>query len=211
MNSPSPCNSIDANNFLFRFFAVHSPISSPLLGNELPMPSQEYDSEASSQNTEERFMSAVSIGSFVASTEGPLVGCVPDSSLAVSKATQAILVPSSVTWSSYNSLSNCLLRCGASFYRAVSAASEKGDWITFEEAMPGTSLKQLYVRESYRKLSSQMLAGVRDKFVVTGTPGIGKSVFLFFLLFELVKLRKKCFWFSILILFTLTGKVVSSS
>ncbi len=105
---------------------------------------------------------AGSIGTFEASFENPIIVVVPDSSLAIPGVNQVFHAPSVVALSQYNSLIHCLQPCGAPFYRAVFAASEQGDWISFGEAMPGTSLKKLYVRESYRKLSSQMLGFVVD-------------------------------------------------
>jgi hypothetical protein len=51
-------------------------------------------------------------------------------------------------------------------------------------------LKNLYIRESYRTIASSINPGI-NKAIITGTPGIGKSLFLIYLLWKLVKEGKR--------------------
>jgi hypothetical protein len=62
--------------------------------------------------------------------------------------------------------------------------------ISFEHTIPSTSLKKLYVRESYRTIASSINPGL-NKAIITGTTGIGKSLFLIYLLWKLVKEGKR--------------------
>ena len=48
----------------------------------------------------------------------------------------------------------------------------------------------MYIRASYKTISSTIQAGV-SKAIITGTPGIGKSLFLIYLLWKLVKEGKR--------------------
>jgi len=58
--------------------------------------------------------------------------------------------------------------------------------------MPDTYLNRLYIRNSYRTIASRILEVNRIyKAIVTGTPGIGKSLFLIYLLWNLVKRGKR--------------------
>jgi hypothetical protein len=52
------------------------------------------------------------------------------------------------------------------------------------------NLKDLYIRESYRTIASGINPGI-NKTIITGTPGIGKSLFLMYLLWKLVKEGKR--------------------
>lgn len=49
----------------------------------------------------------------------------------------------------------------------------------------------IFIRESYRTLSSLIQPGLLNKVIITGTPGIGKSLFLIYLLWKLVKEGKR--------------------
>jgi hypothetical protein len=51
-------------------------------------------------------------------------------------------------------------------------------------------LNNLYIRESFRKIASSINPGI-NKAIITGTPGIGKSLFLIYLLWKLVKEGKR--------------------
>lgn len=58
--------------------------------------------------------------------------------------------------------------------------------------MPFSGLTRLYIRQSYQDIASTILAcSKRTKSLITGTPGIGKSVFLLYLLWKLVKSGKR--------------------
>jgi hypothetical protein len=52
------------------------------------------------------------------------------------------------------------------------------------------SVNDLYIRECYRTIASSIKPGI-NKAIITGTPGIGKSLFLIYLLWNLVKEGKR--------------------
>jgi hypothetical protein len=94
-----------------------------------------------------------------------------------------VLVPSSVQLAFQS-----FRLCNVSFYRNICNATESDGWISFgQDNIPSTNLKMLYIRESYRTIGS---SGIK-KAIITGTPGIGKSLFLIYLLWKLVKERKR--------------------
>jgi hypothetical protein len=82
------------------------------------------------------------------------------------------------------------LSCGIPFFKNLCDAYEDNEWIMFQDSIPSTTLKNLYVRECYRTIQSTIAPGV-NKAIITGTPGIGKSLFLIYLLWKLVKERKR--------------------
>ena len=88
--------------------------------------------------------------------------------------------------------------CQVQFFNNICNATEidGGSWITFEQNMPNANLNRLYIRESYRTIASRILEvnGIQ-KVIITGTPGIGKSLFLIYLLWQLVKERKRVLFF----------------
>ena len=84
--------------------------------------------------------------------------------------------------------------CQVQFFNNICNATEidGGSWISFEKLMPDTNLNQLFIRESYKTIASSILEGNGShKAIITGTPGIGKSLFLFYLLWKLVKDGKR--------------------
>jgi hypothetical protein len=81
-------------------------------------------------------------------------------------------------------------RCTIKFYNNIFKATEHNGWITFVDDIPSTNLKMLYIRESYQEIASRMESGIK-KAIITGTPGIGKSLFLIYLLWKLVKDEKR--------------------
>ena len=84
--------------------------------------------------------------------------------------------------------------CQVQFFNNICNAAEidGGSWISFEQNMPNANLNRLYIRESYRTIASRILEvnGIQ-KVIITGTPGIGKSLFLIYLLWNLVKRGKR--------------------
>ena len=92
----------------------------------------------------------------------------------------------------------CLLPfyCNVSNF-AEQSASGGGDWIECGHPIPSTGLSRFLVRESYAAIADQIGEGPRDawrpptKAIITGSPGIGKSLFLMYLLHKLVKQRKR--------------------
>ncbi len=81
------------------------------------------------------------------------------------------------------------------FFNSIFNATEidGGPWLSFgKNIMPDTSLNSLYIRECYRAIASSILEGNGShKAIITGTPGIGKSLFLIYLLWNLVKEGKR--------------------
>jgi len=65
-------------------------------------------------------------------------------------------------------------------------------WIEFETVIPGTALKKINVRECFEQIASKIKPF--HMAVVTGTAGTGKSIFLLYLLYKLLKEGKAvCF------------------
>jgi hypothetical protein len=87
-----------------------------------------------------------------------------------------VVVPSSIPPS----------RCRVPFFNNLHNATEQDGWILFGHDMPSTTLKNLYIRESYRTMASSINPGI-NKAIITGTPGIGKSLFVIYFLWKLVK------------------------
>ena len=84
--------------------------------------------------------------------------------------------------------------CSEEFFNSIFNATETdgGSWISFGKLMPDTNLNQLFIRESYKTIASSILeSNGSHKAIITGTPGIGKSLFLFYLLWKLVKDGKR--------------------
>jgi Crinkler effector protein N-terminal domain len=82
--------------------------------------------------------------------------------------------------------------CEDPFFKNIRTATERNGWISFQENIPSTTLKNLYIRESFRTIASEISLGITSKkAIITGTPGIGKSLFLIYLLFKFVKERKR--------------------
>jgi hypothetical protein len=84
--------------------------------------------------------------------------------------------------------------CQVQFFNNICNATEidGGSYISFGKLMPDTNLNQLFIRESYKTIASSILEGNGShKAIITGTPGIGKSLFLFYLLWKLVKDGKR--------------------
>lgn len=87
------------------------------------------------------------------------------------------------------------VQCSDQFFSYFSTAEEVNDWLEFPSMMPLTELRKLYVRPSYKVIAEQALSKVdpnRRKYVViTSTPGIGKSVFLYYVMWRLIKEKKR--------------------
>ena len=76
--------------------------------------------------------------------------------------------------------------CQDPFFNSIYNATECDKSISFGQVIPSTNLKNLYIRESYKTIASSITSGI-NKVIITGTPGIGKSLFLIYLLWKLVK------------------------
>ena len=99
-----------------------------------------------------------------------------------------VVVPSSILSSQTQHSSFPL--CQIPFYNSICNATERDGWISFGHDIPSTTLNSLYIRESYRTIASNINPGI-NKAIITGTPGIGKSLFLIYLLWKLIKEGKR--------------------
>jgi hypothetical protein len=110
--------------------------------------------------------------------------------------------------------------CQIPFYQDICDAEEQGSWLLFNHTIPYLNftaeehdaaeepdtvisdaseesdtvtprvLDRLFVRDSSKTIATRILRGV-NKNIITGTPGIGKSLFLIYLLWRLVKDKKR--------------------
>ncbi|KAI3631922.1 hypothetical protein MIR68_009758 [Amoeboaphelidium protococcarum] len=80
--------------------------------------------------------------------------------------------------------------CGVPFFNSIGNATESDGSISFEHTIPSTSLRSLFIRESYRTIASSFYPGINQA-IITGTPGIGKSLFLIYLLSILAREGKR--------------------
>ena len=82
------------------------------------------------------------------------------------------------------------MTCQIPFYNEIIKAAELNGWLSFNQIIPSSTLNRLYIRESYKTISSSIQPGI-NKAIITGTPGIGKSLFMIYLLWKLVKEGKR--------------------
>jgi hypothetical protein len=80
--------------------------------------------------------------------------------------------------------------CKNPFYNNICNAVEQDSWLTFQHSMPNSTLNRLFIRDSYHSIASSIKPGF-NKAIITGTPGIGKSLFMIYLLYKLVKAKKR--------------------
>ena len=81
-------------------------------------------------------------------------------------------------------------KCQIPFYNDISNANLVNGWLSFLQPIPSCTLNELYIRESYKTIASSIQPGI-NKAIITGTPGIGKSLFMIYLLWKLVKAGKR--------------------
>ena len=111
------------------------------------------------------------------------------------------------TWS-YRS-DGVFVPCDISFYSEVARARRDGMWLQFNHLLPSsTSFASLYIRECYDVIGSQIKALEDAKVIImsnrqplvrprcyrgliSGTPGVGKTCFLFFLLWRFTSLKHR--------------------
>ena len=119
--------------------------------------------------------------------EGPIIEPLspgsPIGSFGISHKNPIILVVSVGRLSSLDS-------CEIPFFMNILKAEESEGSVVFEDIIPSTSLKKLFVRECYLSIASSLMVG-NTKAIITGTPGIGKSLFLVYLLWKTVKEHKR--------------------
>jgi len=84
------------------------------------------------------------------------------------------------------------------FFSQVEMAHEEDDMLKFCALIPSTKRNQLYVRSAYKVIYKAAMAkeneNERKYAIVTGTPGIGKSAFLYYVFWRMVKAKKRVFF-----------------
>jgi hypothetical protein len=73
--------------------------------------------------------------------------------------------------------------------------TERDGWLSFRQKNPSTTWNNVYIRDNYRTIASSINPGFNKAFI-TGTPGTGKSLFLIYLLWKLVKEGKRVLFIS---------------
>ena len=82
--------------------------------------------------------------------------------------------------------------CTDPFYLNLSKANFEDDWYTFSHSIPETKeTTKLFVRECYKSISEAIIKDKYDKCVISGTPGIGKSLFLIYLTIKLIEQKER--------------------
>lgn len=106
-------------------------------------------------------------------------------------ASTAIWMPQAaprIRWSQGNQSSTDI--CKIPFFTTIHNANECNGFLHFDAKIPSTKFTALYIRDSYKSIASQIQPGI-NKVIITGTPGIGKSLFLIYLLWKLVTTGKR--------------------
>ncbi|EEY63810.1 Crinkler (CRN) family protein [Phytophthora infestans T30-4] len=89
--------------------------------------------------------------------------------------------------------------CSDPFFLQLPTVDQVGDWLEFSSLLPLTRRQKLYIRSSYQVIANQALlnpnVGMVKYAVVTGTPGVGKSVFVYYVLWRLIKEKKRVLLF----------------
>lgn len=83
-----------------------------------------------------------------------------------------------------------LTPCEVPFFNNICNATESDGFLSFGHKIPSKTVTQLYVRECYRSIASQIEPGI-NKAIIGGDTGVGKSLFLIYLLWKLVKENKR--------------------
>ncbi|KAG4039357.1 hypothetical protein PC123_g25092 [Phytophthora cactorum] len=110
-----------------------------------------------------------------------------------------VVVPEQWTSAPIVSKDGVFDHCSDPFFSQFPTADERGGWLEFPALLPLTECQQLYIRSSYKSIAAQALSKMdpnRRKYaVITGTPGIGKSVFVYYVLWLLIKDKNRVLLF----------------
>lgn len=91
------------------------------------------------------------------------------------------------------------------FFSQVGSAKEEGDMLVFPTHIPLTKRAKLYIRSAYKVIYDAAVTRVdatMPKYsLVTGTPGIGKSAFLYYAFWRKVKAKQRVFFVQEMIYF----------
>lgn len=102
--------------------------------------------------------------------------------------------------------------CQLPFFNSIQTITERGEWILFgQEVIPSTSFNSPYISKYFQTIASRIIpvSGIH-KAIITGTPIIGKSLFLIDLLWRLFKEGKHVFIFDSLNIYYDENGVVCS-
>ncbi|KAG2874945.1 hypothetical protein PC117_g27513 [Phytophthora cactorum] len=106
-----------------------------------------------------------------------------------------VVVPEQGTSATLVSDGGVFDHCIHPFFSKFQTVYQVGDWLAFSSLLPLTKRQKLYIRSSYRVIADQALLnpdGNMVKYaVVTGTPGVGKSVFVYYVMWRLIKDKKR--------------------
>lgn len=93
------------------------------------------------------------------------------------------------------SLAAVLRMCDTAFFRSMADCEVTDGWLNFGGSIPWSNHSCMYVRACYPVICNGIMkkttADTAWKASVTGTPGIGKSYFLFYLLWRLLQKKKR--------------------
>ncbi|EGZ26025.1 hypothetical protein PHYSODRAFT_326967 [Phytophthora sojae] len=111
-----------------------------------------------------------------------------------------VVVPKQAISASIVSQDGVFDPCSDPFFAQFPTVEQVGDWLEFSSLLPLTKRQKLYIRSSYRVIADQALMNPDRTMVkyavVTGTPGIGKSVFVYYMMWRLIKEKKRVLFFS---------------
>ncbi|KAH9084455.1 hypothetical protein LEN26_003971, partial [Aphanomyces euteiches] len=91
---------------------------------------------------------------------------------------------------------SCFNPCDIAFYNNILGAKNQNGWLHFSDSIPASiaTANKILIRSSFEKIASKIRDLGNEKYfkaIVTGTPGIGKSYFLIYLLWTLLIEGKK--------------------
>lgn len=83
--------------------------------------------------------------------------------------------------------------CVEPFYLNLTTAESHDDWYEFTEAVLETGETKLFVRDCYKSIFAELCKqkGELVKSVITGTEGIGNSMFLIYLAIQLIQKKER--------------------
>ena len=89
--------------------------------------------------------------------------------------------------------------CSLSFYNNITKATESNGFLLFNDPIPSSGISKLFIRDCYSIIASGITkdyqniakAGGHYRGIVSGSFGMGKSLFMIYLLFKLLKQGKR--------------------
>jgi hypothetical protein len=74
-----------------------------------------------------------------------------------------------------------LTPCTNQFYLSMGETQETEDFLVFKHPMPDSRINELFIRPSYREIGAAIIMDTVNHVILSGTPGIGKSLFFYYL------------------------------